>query len=363
MSVVQPIKFLAMSLALIPGVQADVSSDLDRLEKEIEQIRQQTNAKQTIANNGSAKTLNLYGTFRPVFTVEDDGTDSASDVRDGLSRFGLSGSTPVMESSKAFFRGEWNIRIADGGQIDGTSSGARKAFVGIEGSLGRVAIGKQRPPHYNLIAEHVDIFNHAASPYAYDNVGPFFVDNMTTYQYKVDGLNFQAAFRSDGASGKDNEDMINAGIGYNVSNMYVAAAYLKSTSPSTGVGGPNEEGAETENLAIATYVNFDEFYLAAAYQAVTQTPEVGSDIDVTTLDVSAAYALPSDYKVKAGVFVYDDGIDGVASMNNQGVNLTLERQLADNVRVHVEYLTKDFDEGDAVNALSVGFRYDFHADL
>lgn len=358
MKMVQPIKLLAMSLILAPAVQADVSSDLDRLEKEIEKIRQQTNT-----SDASAQTLKLYGTFRPVFTVEDDGTDSASDVRDGLSRFGLSGSTPVMESSKAFFRGEWNVRIADGGQIDGTSSGARKALVGIEGELGRVAIGKQRPPHYNLIAEHVDIFNHAASPYAYDNVGPFFVDNMTTYQYKAKGINFQAAFRSDGASGKDNEDMVNVGVGFNAKNMYVAAAYLKSTSPSAGVGGPNEEGDETENLALAAYATVDKIYVAAAYQAVTLTPEVGSDVDATTLDMSAAYALPNRYKVKAGVFVFDDGVDGAASKKNQGVNITLERQLADNVRIHAEYLTKDFDEGDAVSALSVGFRYDFEADL
>lgn len=357
MKFTQPIKLLAMSLILAPAVQADVSSDLDRLEKEIEKIRQQTNT-----SDASAQTLKLYGTFRPVFTVEDDGTDSASDVRDGLSRFGLAGSTPVMESSKAFFRGEWNVRIAEGGQIDATENkGARKALVGIEGELGRVAIGKQRPPHYNLIAEHVDIFNHAASPYAYDNVGPFFVDNMTTYQYKAKNINFQAAFRSDGASGKDNEDMVNVGVGFNAKNMYVAAAYLKTVSPEQA--NPNEEGAETENLAVAAYMNIKELYLAAAYQAVTLTPEAGSDVDATTLDISAAYALPNRYKVKAGVFVFDDGVDGAASIKNQGVNITLERQLADNVRVHAEYLTKDFDEGDAVSALSVGFRYDFEADL
>jgi predicted porin len=357
MRITQSVKLLAMILVLAPTVQADVAGDLDRIEKEIEKIRQQTNSAQA----ASAKTLSLYGTFRPVFTMEDDGTDSASDVRDGLSRFGLAGSTPVMGSSKAFFRGEWNIRVADGGQIDGTSSGARKAFVGIEGTLGRVVIGKQRPPHYNLIAEHVDIFNHASSPYAYDNVGPFFVDNLTTYQYKIKGLNFQAAFRSDGASGKDNEDMINAGVGFNMKNMYVAAAYLKTVAPEQA--NPNKEGAETESMAFAGYINIDKLYLAGAYQAVTQTPEVGSDVDETTLDISAAYALPKRYKMKAGIFVYDDGINGAASSSNQGVNITLERQLADNVRVHVEYLIKDFDEGDATNALSVGFRYDFEADL
>lgn len=332
---------------------ADVEGDLKRLEQEIESIRKQVGA------SPDSSRLNLYGTFRPVQTFEDDGTDSVSDLRDGLSRFGLTGSTPVLDSSKVFFRGEWNVKIADGGQIDG----ARKAFVGIEGAFGRIVLGKQRPPHYNLIAEHVDIFNHASSPYAYDNVGPFFVDNMTSYKYQLQGLKIEAAFRSDGASGKDTEDMINAGLSFTQSNLYFGLAYLKTIFPSTGAGGPNDEGAESENIALASYITLDKLYLAAAYQAVTQTPETGSDVDVATLDVSAAYTLPSRYKVKAGIFIYDDGIDGAASGKNQGVNLTLERQLADNVRVHAEYLTRDFDEGDAVNAVSFGIRYDFEADL
>jgi outer membrane pore protein F len=362
MRMTQPIKLLAIGFILVPAVQADIYSDLDRLEKEIETIRQQTNPQQPSPTPISTHKLKVYGTFRPVFTVENDGTDTYSDVRDALSRFGFTGSTAVMESSRVFFRGEWNIRIADGGQIDGSSSGgARKAFVGIEGELGRVAIGKQRPPHYNLIAERVDIFNHAASPYAYDNVGPFFVDNLTTYQYNVERFSFQAAFRSDGKSGEDNVDMVNTGVSFNMNNMYVAAAYLKSTSPAQAV--PNNEGAETENIAFSTSIILDKLYLAAAYQDITQTPEIGSDVDVTTLDVSAAYTLPSQYKLKAGIFAYDDGINNAVSQKNQGVNITLERQLADNVRVHVEYLTKDFDEGDTISALSVGFRYSFEADL
>lgn len=352
----QMIKCFVVSLIFVTSVQADVKSDLERIEREIEKIRQQSNTVEASAHN-----LTVYGTFRPVFTVENDGSDSSADIRDGLSRFGLAGSTPVLESSKAFFRGEWNVRIADGGQIDGTSSGARKALVGIEGEFGRVAIGKQRPPHYNLIAEHTDIFNHAASPYAYDNVGPFFVDNLTSYQYNLEGFSFQAAFRSDGSTGKDNEDMINAGVGFNMANVYFAAAYLKVVLPE--VADANEEGAESENMALAAYINLDKLYLATAYQAVTQTPESGNDVDVTTLDISAAYSLPNRYKVKAGVFIYDDGIDGAASQSNQGVNLTLERQLADNVRVHIEYLNKDFDEADATSAVSVGFRYDFDAEL
>jgi outer membrane pore protein F len=356
MRMTQPIKLLAMSLALAPSVQADVAGDLDRIEKEIEKIRQATNSPKA-----SASKLNLYGTFRPIMRVADDGTDNSTNLEDGLSRIGFAGSTPVMGSGKAFFRGEWNINIKAGGEFNG----ARKAYAGIEGAFGRVAIGKQRPPQYNLIAEHVDIFNHADSPYAYDGASdagaPFFVDNMTSYQYKTEMLNVQAAFRSDGASGKDNEDLVNAGIGLTLDNMYVAAAYLQSTAPD-GID-PNKEGTETKNMALATHMTFDKLYLAAAYQAITQTPKVGKDVDSTTIDISAAYALPKRYKVKAGVFAFDDGVSGAASTRNQGANITVERQLADNVRVHVEYLTKDFDKADAVSALSFGIRYDFNADL
>lgn len=351
--IVNAIPLIVTSLIVSAPVYADVADDLKRLEQEIEDIRKKSGLDK------NPNQLSLYGTFRPVVTVEDDGTDTATDLRDGLSRFGLAGSTPVMGSGKAFFRGEWNVKMADGGQIDG----ARKALVGIEGGFGRIALGKQRPPHYNLIAEHVDIFNHASSPYAYDNVGPFFVDNMTTYRFKMKGFDFQAAVRSDGKGGKDNEDLINAGLAFSADNMYVAAAYLKVVAPE--VADPNKEGAETENIALAAHITLDKLYLAAAYQAVTFTPEAGKDVDATTLDVSTAYALPSRYKVKAGVFMFDDGVDGAASKKNQGINLTLEKQLADNVRVHTEYLAKDFDAKgkDTMSAVSFGIRYDFEANL
>ncbi len=343
-----------MLLSLISSVNADVGSELARLEKEIEDIRSKVGLEKKNASN-----LKLYGSFRPVITAESDGSDSAVDVRDALSRFGLSGQTPVLESSTAFFSGEWNVKMADEGQIDG----ARLALVGIRGDFGELAVGKQRPPHYSLIAEHVDIFNHASSPYAYDNIGPFFIDNMTTYQYSNQTLDFKLAMRTDGNSGSDTDDLLNIGLSFNADDFYIATAYLKSTSPSIGAGGADEEGDEFENIALATYINLTQVYLAAAYQGVTKTPEIGDELNMSTLDVSAAYSLPSRYKLKAGFFIFDDDVDGTSSAKHQGINLTLERQLADNVRVHIEYLTKDYDERDTLSALSFGMRYDFSSNL
>lgn len=327
---------------------ADVESDLQRLEKEIEKIRQQTGIVE------KDKSLSIYGSFRPVLTVEDNGTDTSTDVRDGLSRFGLSGSTGVLESSQAFFSGEWNVKIAGDGEI----SGARLAFVGLSGPLGRVAVGRQRPAHYNLIAEHVDIFNHASSPYAYDSIAPFFVSNTTSYQIDMDGLGIQASLTTDGDDGKNSVDMANVGLSYSTNSMYVAAAYLKSTSPA--VADANEEGAEKEIMALAGHATINDLYVAAAYQMVTLMPEVGDDTDVSTFDLSASYSLAKQYKIKAGLFVYDHDDD--ASKYN-GFNLTLERQLASNIRIHTELLNKTPEDGDAMNALSFGIRYDFSSNL
>ncbi|MCY4419908.1 MAG: hypothetical protein OXC42_01420, partial [Gammaproteobacteria bacterium] len=46
-----------------------------------------------------------------------------------------------------------------------------------------------------------------------------------------------------------------------------------------------------------------------------------------------------------------------------GYNLTLERQLNDNMRVHAEYLQRDIERGDEQDFVSIGFRYDFEAQL
>lgn len=352
--------FSLITPVITPTAFADVEDDLQRLEQEIERVRQQAGLN-TASHKKKANNLNLYGSFRPVLTVADDGTDTSTEVRDGLSRFGLTGSSAILDNVKVFFTGEWNIKLAEDGRIDS----ARLAFAGISGALGKLTVGKQRPPQYSLIGEHVDIFNHGDSAFGYDaasdSAAPFFVNKTTQYQYQTHGLDFRAAVRTDGTSGKDNDDLINAGLSYTMGNFYVAGAYLKSTSPlSTNT---EEEGAESENISFAAYMNLDQFYLAGAYQAITLTPEVGDDLDAITLDISASYALAHRYKLKAGFFMFDDDVEGAMSAKHQGANITLERQLADNTRVHIEYLTRDFDERDTQSALTVGLRYDFSADL
>lgn len=340
---------------------ADINERLNELEKELEKVRQET---------GTAKSdsdLKIFGTFRPVLKFVDDGNDNTTDLGDALSRFGLAGSTPVMENSKVFFETEWKIKVGSGGNIDGSSGGARKALVGIAGPMGQLSVGKQRPPQYNLIGGHVDIFNHAASPYAYDQVAGtagfsnFFVDNSTVYQISSNGVDFQAAVGTNGSDGEDSTDWYNAGASYSTGMFYIAAAYVDATGKD-GVT-PALVGDEMKTTGVASYIDTGTFYLAAAYQDVKYTPQGGKEVDRSTIDVSAAYPLGNNYKAKAGIFEYDDGNKTNTSKKMSGFNLTIERQLADNIRVHTEYVSKDLDKGDTTTEVNFGIRYDFSADL
>ncbi len=113
--------------------------------------------EQRKAAPGSA-TLNLYGTLRPAFALyADENDEESANVRDALSRIGLNGSIALTPTINGIFEGEWSVDI----QTDGEFGRARKAYVGVEGGFGSIAIGKQRPPQYLFIAEPVEIFNHA----------------------------------------------------------------------------------------------------------------------------------------------------------------------------------------------------------
>lgn len=299
-------------------------------------------------------TLSIYGSFRPAYAayIKQDG-ETSSDVVDTLSRVGLTGSHQLAPGMTAIFKGEWKVSI----QNDGTLGDARQAWAGIKGDFGRVAIGKQRAPHYLLVGEVVDIFNHGASPFAYDSSGSdlFFVNNSISYGYSAGDLQFLAALKSNGADGDDTSDMVDVGLAYNGGNFTVGAAFQKATANGTP---STEEGNETENAAVSASVSLGNAYLAAAYQDITVTPVAGADQDITSLDVSAAYKLGNGYKVKAGVFDFDDG-QNAGSSSFDGYNLTLERQVTDKFRIHGEYFTKDFEDKEEFASFTVGIRYDF----
>ncbi|CAM3132008.1 hypothetical protein AAEJ42_18560 [Shewanella algae] len=106
--------------------------------------------------------------------------------------------------------------------------------------------------------------------------------------------------------------------------------------------------------------SFDNgIYLALAYQYKDYQLTGSEDRDGSTLDAALAIPLWQDYKLKLGYFRFDDGLESDISLDYQGFNTTLEWNPASNVRLHLEYLQQDNEQGATDKSIAIGIRYDF----
>ncbi|QFU21845.1 porin [Shewanella eurypsychrophilus] len=376
--------FTFFSVTPFNVVAADSDTSLEMLKRQIEQLQQQVlalekaqqaqeteKAKQaslakqvtkveeaepsTMPEKPLNNTLSVYATMRPTFGYFDEDAETFWDVRDALSRAGIKATNEFMPGWTAELHGEWGIDLSNNGDF-GT---ARKAYVAVGGPYGRVAVGKQRPPQYLLIAEYVDIFNHANSPFSYDAEGIFFVNNMVTYRLQTGGFSWLAASQFDGDSGSNGADLVNLGLGYDQGGFHGAVTYLMQDN----IDG-NFTAGKDEVWAVSLAQDFNNgLYLAAAYQDKSyQRDTISQDRSGHTLDVSTAYRISEQFRVKLGYFDFDDGRGVLLSQRYDGYNTTLEWLPDDNLRFHLEYLTKDYDYLNDFDSWSIGFRYDFAKD-
>lgn len=296
--------------------------------------------------------IKLYASLRPTFGYIDEQNNKAWDVRDALSNAGFKSTYHFKEGWQATLHGEWGIDLSDNADF----GKARQVYVALDSPLGRVGIGKQRPVHYLFIAEYVDIFNHSRSPFAYDTESPFFVNNLITYQKKINDFTFMLAGQFDGESGSDNEDFFNGGLSYDVNNLHMAVAY---SSRDIFEAGDLNVGEDKTYAASIAYTFESDLYIALGYQDVDYQRRLLIDRSGHTFDVSLAYPLGDEFKVKAGLFDFEDGYSASQTQDHNGANLTFEWLPADSLRFHIEYLRRDFEQLDDFNSISVGFRYDF----
>ncbi|NRB23403.1 porin [Shewanella sp.] len=336
------------------GLQAnneDVSKEA--LQTELNQIRlrlatleeqEKTDDKAGEQSQSLSNSINFYGSLRPTFGVTMSGSDDVWDVGDALSRIGIAADQELGYGLTGFAKGEFKVNI----QANGDFGEARKAYVGIKGDFGRVAIGKQSSTQYRFIADPVDIFNRAATPLAYDSASPFRVNNLVTYRKDFGDVSFSVDSQFDG----DNDsDFFNTGLVYNGDLLRAAVAYYsKESYDIDAFNGVKEQ----TGIGVSVAKSFGDLYLAASYQGT----EVNS-VDGSTLDLVGAYAITEIYKLKLGASSFDDGIDDMSSGNYNAYNTTLEWQGTADFRLFLEYQKTDFEHRDADDSIMVGMRYDF----
>lgn len=330
----------------------DIQKQLDALQSRLAELEQ---ADQKQAQD-KGHDITVYGSFRPALTYSDFGNDqSSTDITDFFSRIGFKGDIGVGNGLTAFYHGEWDVDV----EADADFGDARLGYVGIKGDFGRVAIGKQWSPHYNIVAEVTDLFNNRSSPFGYDEASPFRTNQMVTYQYSKGGFKLDAGLQFNGntdySAGGDNSqadrndhvDSGSIGVGYSFGDFYVGASYLDQQL---------DVSDERKFRSVAASWKISEsVYVAMTYQDIERNM-TNLVYDQSSLDVGASFALSNNFTFKTSYFDWDG--DGLGRTFD-GYNLTLENQLNDSVRVFVEWLTRDIEGGEKQNHLSVGMRYDF----
>jgi predicted porin len=167
-----------------------------------------------------------------------------------------------------------------------------------------------------------------------------------------------ASAQFNGDDGSNNDDMINVGLSYDQDDLHVAATYLSQDAPLSSI--PTSVGNTSETIALAFANNFDNgLYLAGAWQQRELDLFGGEDTTQTTIDISLAYQVSINNKVKIGYFDLDDDTVGLSNISYNGYNLTIEHKMSDDFQVHAEILNKSFDTAKDDTAVSIGFKYNF----
>lgn len=348
------IKTSLLSLALVLPTFASYANaepskevlqeQLSKIQKRLDQL-EGSNA----SSAGSSDTsINFYGTLRPTFGLTSSDSSDSWDVGDALSRIGIAAEHKLTNGLTGFAKGEFKVHI----ESTGNFGDARKAYVGIKGDFGRVAIGKQDTTQYAIIADPVDIFNRASTPLAYDDASPFRQQEMVSYRKSFGNVDFRVEAQFKGDSANEGSDLVNGGVKYNGKDFTLAAAYLTK----------DLAGTDQNTFGVSASKSLGDWYVAAAYQDIDNG---GNDLDVTTLDLVGAYKINETYKVKMGYSVFSDDLVAADSKEITRINGTVEWHGSPDFYLFAEVQNNSYEDENATagredsNQFIVGMRYNF----
>ncbi len=343
-------------IAAIKKQLAELQKRLAKLEGKNQDAPKAKNSAKLTPEQVAPKAVNekgdikVYASLRPTYGYAEQADDGFWDIQDALSNAGFKSTYSFIPGWSAIAHGEWSVDLGNNGDF----GKARQVYVALSSPYGQIGLGKQRPAQYTLIAEYVDLFNHRSSPFAFDMESPFFVNNMVTYQKQFDRVKFMLGAQFDGEHNQDGADFINTGLGYSNNGLHMSVTY----SSKDVFDDKNVKLGNTDVLAAMIAKDFTaNLYGAMAYQDVDYNHVMSRS--GSTFDVSLGYRFHPSYRAKLGYFDFDDGQLNLESLSHNGGNITLEWLPSDNLRFHLEYLTKSFDILPNFYSVSMGFRYDY----
>ena len=307
----------------------------------------------------------MDGLWPKVTYMSPSDDDASTDITDALSRLGVSADYKLSDTLSAIAQAEVRVNLGSDGASDFFTE--HLGYVGLQSSdLGLLAIGTQWNPYYNIVAAVTDVYYHRASPFGYDNEGPFREEQIVRYALSFSGVNLDLGVQLKGQKagtenygvGPEDYDRVYAGVGYSYGPVYVGVGYMADAT---------EKQRDLFGIGASWSVT-DDLYLAITYQSVQY--DMTSDHDASdrdTLDLVGSYSFGTGYTLTAGIFTFDPNTD-TSDPDHMGYNLTLIKSLNDNVRVFAEWLRKDYQDdsgkpGETMDALSLGLRIAFNAQV
>lgn len=284
--------------------------------------------------------FDVYGNIQLVYANSDD---NGSDIADNGSTFGFQGSTAINDDLTGFFKYELEADADE--KTNDISVNLDQAFVGLQGSFGKVQVGSFDSIYNNAIQDGVDQFEYlgfsgAALTSEGDTVAyfsPSFGGFSVQTSAQIKGSNENYSVGNGDVAGSDNGTATTVVVKYSVDALTIAAGYD---------GLENTVGAE----------GTDTYGLAATFQATPALAlgvkwEEQENVD-SLVGVSARYA----YGMGDVYASYQNVDPDLANTDYDEYGVGVTYNLASNMYVYGEYGQQGTTE-DKVTA--VGATYSF----
>ncbi|MEO5703241.1 MAG: porin, partial [Gammaproteobacteria bacterium] len=313
-----------------------------------------------VASEAGGGNTTLYGQARLSIDSVDNGTDRVTQIADTESRLGIKGFENLGNGLKAVFQLEVAVNLEDGAGTTGTLfARGRNSFIGLESSLGTVALGLYNSP-YRETTDKIDVFGSSLADHntIISNVGngntaaEFNLREPNTINYwspKFNGLQINGQYRLDEIDGI-NQDHYSvggiyengpwyAGIGYEVHGNEGSLIDADGAGPLPAVG---TNDTKSFKAGVAYVFNNDKTRVGFVYDTI-------SEADADTIFDRDAYYVNLSHKLDNNVFKvgYAHANDSDAAVGDDGADFYfagLSHNLSKHTEVYAQYAATDNED-------------------
>ena len=300
---------------------------------------------------------NLYGRINLAIEIDDSGDDSATDLRDVVSRFGIRGEEDLGNGLSALYQYEFRVN-ADRGNLGSTGGGGtaqRLSWVGLRGSFGEVKAGTIWGTHFNFVGTHLDP-SYSLGYFGYSSyaLGDFRIESVVNYTGNFGPISVGADFQIDDANPADDDlDRYVLGAKYNGPVSLAVVYDERKTADEDADGNAIEGDNDIELLTFTAAYSGDGWNINVGVQ---QTEDDSGAIDRDTYHINGGFNLGDSNRVLLG---YWDG-EGNGSDNSEGDGFFagFYHSLSSRTKLYFEGHTGDISNEDR-DVYLFGIRHDF----